>query len=79
MTTQSGKLGYLEAAGMWLLAAVRARDIATIVLAVSPPLVCAFLASGSDRWDLLERSGSLTTAIGLFMASRRLQASIFVF
>jgi hypothetical protein len=71
MTTQSGKPGYLEAAGMWLLMAVRGRDVAAVILAVSPPIVCAFLASTSDRWDLLERSGSITTAIGLFMASRR--------
>lgn len=71
MTTESGKLGYLEAAGMWLLTAVRGRDVAAVILAVSPPIVCTFLASTSDRWDLFERSGSITTAIGLFLASRR--------
>jgi len=41
------------------------------MLAISPPLVCAFLARNSDRWDLFERSGSMITAIGLLTASRR--------
>jgi hypothetical protein len=50
---------------------VRGRDVAAAILAVSPPIVCTFLASASDRWDLFERSGSITTAIGLFLASRR--------
>jgi hypothetical protein len=69
--TKSGKLGYLEAAGIWILRTLHARDVAAIILAISAPLVCIFLARTSERWDLLERSGSITTAIGLLLASRR--------
>jgi hypothetical protein len=47
------------------------RGVAAIVLAVSPPLIFAWFATGSDRWDLFQRSGSLTSAIGLLLASRR--------
>jgi hypothetical protein len=71
MTTYSGKLGYLEWAGVRPLTAYRVRSVAAVLLAISPPIVCAFLARSSDRWDLFERSGSITTAIGLFLASRR--------
>src|SRR4030095_3949123 len=46
------------------------RDI-TIVLAVCPPLLCALFVSGPDHWSLFERSGSLTAAIGLLLASRQ--------
>lgn len=70
MTSYSGKLGYLESAAM-RLAAYRARGLAAILVAISPPIVCAFLGRNSDRWDLFERSGSITTAIGLLLASRR--------
>jgi hypothetical protein len=42
-----------------------------IVLAVGPPLIFAGFATASGRWDLFERSGSLTSAIGLLLASRR--------
>ncbi|MGO8920905.1 MAG: hypothetical protein ACLQJR_33855 [Stellaceae bacterium] len=48
----------------------RARRAAAVLLGVSPPIICALLA-GSDRWDLFERSGSITTAVGLLVASRR--------
>jgi hypothetical protein len=51
--------------------AYRARRAAAIFLAVSPPLICALFVTGPDRWALFERSGSLTTAIGLLLASRR--------
>ena len=51
--------------------AYRARRVAAIILAVSPPLICAWFAKGPERWDLFERSGSLTTAIGLLLASRK--------
>jgi hypothetical protein len=44
---------------------------AALVLGISPPLIFAFLAYGSDRWNLFERSGSITTAVGLLVASRR--------
>jgi hypothetical protein len=70
MTSGSGKLDCLESAGIGL-AAYRARGLAAILLGLSPPIVCAFLARNSGRWDLFERSGSITTAIGLFLASRR--------
>ena len=40
-------------------------------MAISPPILCACLASYSGNWDLFERSGSITTAIGLLVASRR--------
>ncbi len=42
-----------------------------LVLGISPPLICALLANGPYRWDLFERSGSITTAVGLLVASRR--------
>ena len=46
------------------------RGLAATILAVTPPLIGAWCATGSD-WDLFERSGSLTSAIGLLTASRR--------
>jgi hypothetical protein len=70
MTSGSGTLDDLQSAGI-RLAAYRARGFAAMLLALSPPIVCAFLARNSGRWDLFERSGSITTAIGLFLASRR--------
>ena len=70
MTTGSGKPDYLESAGI-RLAAYRTSGLAAMLLALSPPIVCAFLARNSGRWDLFERSGSITTAMGLFLASRR--------
>ncbi|HYX47982.1 MAG TPA: hypothetical protein VE820_14325 [Sphingomicrobium sp.] len=51
--------------------AYRVRRVAAIAVAISPPLICAFLARNSGSWDLFERSGSITTAIGLALASRR--------
>ena len=71
MTTESGKAGYLELAGVWPLKRYRVRRVAALLLAISPPIACAFLASELGRWDLFERSGSITTAIGLMLASRR--------
>jgi hypothetical protein len=71
MTVLPRKPGYLELAGVWPPKAYRIHIIATISLALCPPLVCAFLASTSGRWDLFERSGSITTALGLLLASRR--------
>jgi hypothetical protein len=38
---------------------------------LAPPVICAWWAQSSGRWDLFERSGSITTAIGLIVASRR--------
>ena len=40
-------------------------------LAVLPPLVCALFVNVPDQWSLFERSGSLTAAIGLLLASRQ--------
>jgi len=48
-----------------------ARNAALVILAMSPPIAFAFLAAHINRWDLFERSGSITTAIGLLLASRR--------
>ncbi len=48
-----------------------ARNTALVILAMSPPIIFAFLAAHIDRWDLFERSGSITTAFGLLLASRR--------
>ncbi len=71
MTTDYGKPGYLELAGLWPPTRYRVRRVAAIVLAISPPIACAFLAHETGRWDLFERSGSITIAIGLLLASRR--------
>ena len=71
MTTESGKAGYLELAGLWPTKGYRMRRVAAIFLAISPPIAYAFLARQTGRWDLFERSGSITTAIGLLLASRR--------
>jgi hypothetical protein len=49
----------------------RVRRVAATIMAISPPIFCACLASNSGNWDLFERSGSITTAIGLLVASRR--------
>jgi hypothetical protein len=71
MTSRSRKVDYLEPAVVRRQTAHRARSAALVILAISPPIVCAFLAGSIDRWDLFERSGSITTAIGLLLASRR--------
>ena len=42
-----------------------------VCLAVSPPVLCALLVRGPERWSLFERSGALTSAIGLLAAARR--------
>ena len=80
MTTQFNKslLRYLELLRSLTPGTYRARRAVAVFLAVSPPLFCAFFASASDRWDIFERSGSLTTTIGLLLASRRyLRPGIF--
>ena len=41
------------------------------VLALSPPVACAWYAENNGRWDLFERTGSITAAVGLALASRR--------
>ena len=57
--------------GPWLVLMHRLRGAAALGVAILPPIVCAILARHSGRWDLFERSGSITTAIGLGLASRR--------
>jgi hypothetical protein len=42
-----------------------------VIVAISPPVIFAWLAEGTGRWELFERSGSITAAIGLLLASRR--------
>lgn len=54
-----------------LLAPHPLRSIVAIILAVCAPLICAWHAESTGRWDLFERSGSITTTIGLLLASRR--------
>jgi hypothetical protein len=71
MSTPSGKPGYLKLTGVWPLRTYRVRRVAAIIVAICPPIICAWLARNSGRWDLFERSGSITTAIGLALASRR--------
>ena len=46
------------------------RPIAAL-LALIPPVACAFYAESQERWDLFERTGSITAAVGLVLASRR--------
>ena len=48
-----------------------ARSAVAAIVALAAPVVCAAFASTSGRWDLFERSGSITTACGLLLASRR--------
>jgi len=49
----------------------RTRRAAALILGISPPIICALLTKAPDGWDLFERSGSITTAVGLLLASRR--------
>ena len=42
-----------------------------VVLGLCPPLLGGWFAHSSGNWDLFERSGSITVAIGLLVASRR--------
>ena len=73
MTSPPGKAraGYLKLAGLQALSAHRVRRILAVILAVCPPVVCAWLAEDTGGWELFERSGSITTAIGLMLASGR--------
>jgi hypothetical protein len=73
MTSQltSAAASLLALAGLRPLNVYSVRKIVAVVLAVSPPIVCAWVAENSANWDLFERSGSITAAIGLIVASRR--------
>jgi hypothetical protein len=72
MTSPFGKApsSYRELFRLRTPRAYRARRVAAVILGVSPPLICAWFATGPDRWDLFERSGSVASAIGLLLASR---------
>ena len=71
MTIQSGNADYPHVADVRHLRRYRWRRVAATIMAISPPILCACLASNSGNWELFERSGSITTAIGLLVASRR--------
>lgn len=73
MTNQFSKdrASYPELAGLRAPSAYIVRSVVTVVLAVCPSIVCASLAENSGHWELFERSGSIITAIGLLLASRR--------
>jgi len=47
------------------------RRVLAVGAGIMAPLASAILAQQVGRWDLFERSGSFTTAIGLVLASRR--------
>lgn len=57
--------------GLWPSKRYRTRRAAALILGISPPIICALLTKAPDGWDLFERSGSITTAVGLLLASRR--------
>ena len=62
---------YLGAIGLLPLNRYGAARLIAVAVAMSPPIVFAWLADGTGRWDLFERSGSITAAVGLLLASRR--------
>lgn len=70
-TIQSGNADFPPVADVRHFRRYRVRGVAQAIMAISPPILCACLGSHSGNWDLFERSGSITTAIGLLMASRR--------
>ena len=47
------------------------RTAVTVALGLAPPVAFACVAQISGDWSLFERSGSISTAIGLLVASRR--------
>ena len=47
------------------------RSLVVVVLGLCPPLLGGWFAQSSGNWDLFERSGSMSSAIGLAVASRR--------
>jgi len=73
MRTQlrSAAADLLQVAGLRPLNAFGLRRVVTLALAVLPPIICAAIAESSANWDLFERSGSITAAVGLVVASRR--------
>jgi hypothetical protein len=71
MTIQSGNADYPHVTDVRHLRSYRVRRVAATIMAISSPNLCACLASNSGTWELFERSGSITIAIGLLLASRR--------
>ena len=73
VTTQSARTGMtlLALLGVRPLTTYRVRSIAAVTLGICPPIVFAWVGQTSGNWDLFERSGAITSAIGLLMASRR--------
>ncbi len=71
MTTQPDNPAQPVAASFWHVRKYRFRRIAAVTLAISPPILSAYLAETSGNWEWFERSGSITTAVGLLVASRR--------
>ena len=50
---------------------VPSRLVVVVVLGLCPLLLGGWFAQSSGNWDLFERSASITSAIGLVVASRR--------
>jgi hypothetical protein len=50
---------------------VPSRLVVVVVLGLCPPLLGGWFAQSSGNWNLFERCGSMTAAIGLVVASRR--------
>jgi hypothetical protein len=73
MTYHSGRIltRYLEGIGLSPFNYYGLHRLIAVIVAISPPAVFAWLAEGTGRWELFERSGSITAAIGLLLASRR--------
>ena len=73
VTTQSARTGMtlLALLGVRPLTTYRVRSIAAVTLGICPPIVFAWVGQTSGNWDLFERSGAITSAIGLLVASRR--------
>jgi len=65
------RMTLLALLGVRPLTTYRIRSIAAVTLGLCPPIVFAWVGQTSGNWDLFERSGAITSAIGLLMASRR--------
>lgn len=73
MTSQPGNAvaSLLALTGLRPLRPLNVLRLVAVVVAVCPPLFCAWVAENSANWELFERSGTITAAIGLIMASKR--------
>jgi hypothetical protein len=61
----------MERGTLQVLTVHSARSALAAIVALAAPVACYLFARNSGRWDLFERSGSITTACGLLLASRR--------